>query len=125
MPKTAYKAIEEGIKNGQYKLPDPPVCPDIVEGSRKNAIDIMKDYIAQSKKGANREKFSNKFPVLGASGMAGIGKTTMLLYGLHKLVGTGAKGVYLTFNGNGTANSNVFADSKAGNVRRLSCHLLW
>ena len=120
MPKTAYKAIEEGIKNGQYKLPDPPVCPDIVEGSRKNAIDIMKDYIAQSKKGANREKFSNKFPLLGASGMAGIGKTTMLLYGLHKLVGTGAKGVYLTFNGNGTANSNVFADSKAGNVRRLS-----
>ena len=97
------------------------MCPDIVEGSRKNAIDIMKDYIAQSKKGANREKFSNKFPLLGASGMAGIGKTTMLLYGLHQLVCTGAKGVYLTFNGNGTANSNVFADSKAGNVSRLSC----
>ena len=119
-PKTAYKAIEEGIKNGQYKVPDPPVCPDIVEGSRQNAIDIMKDYIAQSIKQANRGKTDNKFPLLGTSGMAGIGKTTMLLYGLHQLVATGAKGVYLSFNGNGTANSNVFAASKARSADRLS-----
>ena len=67
--------------------------------------------------GKPREVFDNKFPLLGTSGMAGIGKTTMLLYGLHQLVGTGAKGVYLSFNGNGTANSNVFAGSKAGDVR--------
>ena len=119
-PETAYKAIEEGIKKGQYKVPDPPVCPDIVEGSRQNAIDITKDYIAQSIKQANRGKTDNKFPLLGTSGMAGIGKTTMLLYGLHQLVGTGAKGVYLSFNGNGTANSNVFAGSKARSADRLS-----
>ena len=119
-PETAYKAIEEGIKKGQYKVPDPPVCPNIVEGSRQNAIDIMKDYIAQSIKQANRGKTDNKFPLLGTSGMAGIGKTTMLLYGLHQLVGTGAKGVYLSFNGNGTANSNVFAGSKARRADRLS-----
>ena len=119
-PETAYKAIEEGIKKGQYKVPDPPVCPDIVEGSRQNAIDIMKDYIAQSIKQANRGKTDNKFPLLGTSGMAGIGKTTMVLYGLHQLVGTGAKGVYLSFNGNGTANSNVFAGSKARSADRLS-----
>ena len=121
-PETAYKAIEEGIKKGQYKVPDPPVCPDIVEGSRQNAIDIMKDYIAQSIKQANRGKTDKKFPLLGTSGMAGIGKTTMLLYGLHQLVGTGAKGVYLSFNGNGTANSNVFAGSKARSADRLSLH---
>eukprot|EP00434_Breviolum_minutum_P026234 symbB.v1.2.023191.t1/scaffold2104.1/size89385/7 len=54
--------------------------------------------------------------------MAGIGKTTMLLYGLQELIGTGAKGVYLSFNGNGTENSNVFADSKAGSADRLSLH---
>ena len=119
-PETAYKAIEEGIKKGQYKVPDPPVCPDIVEGSRQNAIDIMKDYIAQSIKQANRGKTDNKFPLLGTSGMAGIGKTTMLLYGLHQLVATRAKGVYLSFNGNGTANSNVFAASKARSADRLS-----
>ena len=121
-PKTAYKAIEEGIKKGQYKVPDPPKCPDIVEGSRKNAIDIMKDYIALSIKQANRGKTDNKFPLLGTSGMAGIGKTTMLLYGLQELIGTGGKGVYLSFNGNGTANSNVFADSKASSADRLSLH---
>ena len=119
-PETAYKAIEEGIKKGQYKVPDPPMCPDIVEGSRQNAINIMKDYIAQSIEGTNRGKTDNKFPLLGTSGMAGIGKTTMLLYGLHQLVGTGAKGVYLSFNGNGTANSNVFAGSKARSADRLS-----
>ena len=117
-PETAYKAIEEGIKKGQYKVPDPPICPDIVEGSRQNAINIMKDYIAQSIKQANRGQTDNKFPLLGTSGMAGIGKTTMLLYGLQ-LVG-GAKGVYLSFNGNGTANSNVFAGSKARSADRLS-----
>ena len=119
-PEMAYKAIEEGIKNGQYKVPDPPMCPDIVEGSRKNAIEVMKDYIAQSLSQANRGKTDNKFPLLGTSGMAGIGKTTMLLYGLHQLVATGAKGVYLSFNGNGTANSNVFAGSKARSADRLS-----
>ena len=121
-PETAYKAIEEGIKKGQYKVPDPPKCPDIVEGSRKNAIDIMKKYIAQSIKQANRGKTDNKFPLLGTSGMAGIGKTTMLLYGLHQLVATGAKGVYLSFNGNGTENYNVFVDSKARSADRLSLH---
>ena len=117
-PESAYKAIEEGIKKGQYKVPDPPKCPDIVEGSRQNAISKMKDYIAQSIKQANRGQTDNKFPLLGTSGMAGIGKTTMLLYGLQ-LVG-GAKGVYLSFNGNGTANSNVFAGSKARSADRLS-----
>ena len=119
---TAYKAIEVGINKGQYKVPDPPKCPDIVEGSRENAKVIMKDYIAQSIKQANRGKTDNKFPLLGTSGMAGIGKTTMLVYGLHQLVATGAKGVYLSFNGNGTANSNVFAGSKARRADRLSLH---
>ena len=119
---TAYKAIEEGINKGQYKVPDPPECPDIVEGSRQNAIDSMKDYIAQSIKQANRGKTDNKFPLLGTSGMAGIGKTTMLVYGLHQLVATGAKGVYLSFNGNGTENYNVFVDSKARSADRLSLH---
>ena len=109
-PETAYKAIEEGIKKGQYKVPDPPECPDIVEGSRKNAIDIMKDYITQSIEGANRAK-DDKFPLLGSSGMKGIGKTTLLWYGLRNLLPDGAKGVYLTFNGGGGEFANAFFSS--------------
>ena len=109
-PETAYKAIEEGIKKGQYKVPDPPECPDIVEGSRKNAIDIMKDYITQSIEGANRAK-DGKFPLLGSSGMKGIGKTTLLWYGLRNLLPDGAKGVYLTFNGGGGEFANAFFSS--------------
>ena len=109
-PETAYKAIEEGIKKGQYKVPDPPMCPDIVEGSRQNAINIMKDYIAQSIEGTNRGK-DGKFPLLGSSGMKGIGKTTILWYGLRNLLPDGAKGVYLTFNGGGGEFANAFFSS--------------
>ena len=109
-PETAYKAIEEGIKKGQYKVPDPSVCPDIVEGSRQNAIDIMKDYIAQSIEGTNRGK-DGKFPLLGSCGMKGIGKTTILWYGLRNLLPDGAKGVYLTFNGGGGEFADAFFSS--------------
>ena len=109
-PETAYKAIEEGIKKGQYKVPDPPMCPDIVEGSRQNAINIMKDYIAQSIEGTNRGK-DGKFPLLGSSGMKGVGKTTILWYGLRNLLPDGAKGVYLTFNGGGGKFADAFFSS--------------
>ena len=114
-PETAYKAIEEGIKNGQYKVPAPPECPDIVAGSRKNAINIMKDYITQSIEGANRAK-DDKFPLLGSSGMKGIGKTTLLWYGLQNLLPDGAKGVYLTFNGGGGKFADAFFSSTEAKI---------
>ena len=116
-PETAYKAIEEGIKNGQYKVPAPAECPDIVAGSRKNAINIMKDYITQSIEGANRAK-DDKFPLLGSSGMKGIGKTTLLWYGLQNLLPDGAKGVYLTFNGGGGKFADAFFSSTEAKIAR-------
>ena len=96
-------------------MPDPPECPDIVEGSRQNAIDIMKDYIAQSIEGTNRGK-DGKFPLLGSSGMKGIGKTTILWCGLRSLLPDGAKGVYLTFNGGGGEFADAFFSSIAAKI---------
>ena len=52
--------------------------------------------------------------MLGTSGMKGIGKTTMLQYGLTKLLPDmriKAKGAYLTFNGGGGQSATVFQAS--------------
>lgn len=86
-----------------------------MEGSRQNAIDITKDYIAQSIEGTNRGK-DGKFPLLGSSGMKGIGKTTILWCGLRSLLPDGAKGVYLTFNGGGGEFADAFFSSIAAKI---------
>ena len=75
----------------------------------------MKDYITQSIEGANRAK-DDKFPLLGSSGMKGIGKTTLLWYGLQNLLPDGAKGVYLTFNGGGGKFADAFFSSTEAKI---------
>ena len=63
----------------------------------------MQNCIRDSIEGKNRKTADNKFPILGTSGMKGIGKTTMLKYGLAKVLPDllpdlkmPAKGAYLT-----------------------------
>lgn len=79
----------------------------------------MQNYIRDSIEGKNRNIADNKFPILGTSGMKGIGKTTMLKYGLAKVLPDllpdlkmPAKGAYLTFNGGSAESANVFVESQ-------------
>ena len=107
--------IEQGIAEGKISSPKPSETPDIVKGSRTNAIEIMQNYIRDSIEGKNRNIADNKFPILGTSGMKGIGKTTMLKYGLTKVLPDlkmSAKGAYLTFNGGSAESGNVFWKSQ-------------
>ena len=107
--------IEQGIAEGKISSPKPSETPDIVKGSRTNAIEITQNYIRDSTDGKNRNIADNKFPILGTSGMKGIGKTTMLKYGLAKVLPDlkmSAKGAYLTFNGGSAESANVFWKSQ-------------
>ena len=75
----------------------------------------MQNYIRDSIEGKNRNIADDKFPILGTSGMKGIGKTTMLKYGLTKVLPDlkmPAKGAYLTFNGGAGRSANVFWESQ-------------
>ena len=75
----------------------------------------MQNYIRDSIEGKNRNIADDKFPILGTSGMKGIGKTTMLKYGLTKVLPDlkmPAKGAYLTFNGGSAESANVFVESQ-------------
>ncbi|CAE6933260.1 unnamed protein product [Symbiodinium sp. CCMP2592] len=111
----ACQQIEQGIAEGKISSPKPSETPKIVEGPRTNAIEIMQNYIRDSTEGKNRNIADNKFPILGTSGMKGIGKTTMLKYGLTKVLPDlkmSAKGAYLTFNGGSAESANVFWESQ-------------
>ena len=111
----ACQQIEQGIAEGKISSPKPSETPDIVKGSRTNAIEIMQNYIRDSIEGKNRHGTHSKFPILGTSGMKGIGKTTMLEYGLTKVLPDlkkSAKGAYLTFNGGSAESANVFWESQ-------------
>ena len=75
----------------------------------------MQNYIRDSIEGKNRYGTHSKFPILGTSGMKGIGKTTMPKYGLTKVLPDRqmpAKGAYLTFNGGSAESANVFRKSQ-------------
>ena len=75
----------------------------------------MQNYIRDSIEGKNRNTADNNFPILGTSGMKGIGKTTMLKYGLAKVLPDlkmSAKGACLTFNGGSAESANVFWKSQ-------------
>jgi hypothetical protein len=84
----------------------------------------MDSYINASINEENRAKLGDKFPLLGTSGMKGIGKTTMLEHGLQRIVPqiANAKGAYLTFNGGPGALANVFADSQLKDSTRHPIH---
>ena len=105
----------QGIAEGKISSPKPSETPKIVEDARTNAIEIMQNYIRDSIEGKNRYGTHSKFPILGMSGMKGIGKTTMLEYGLTKVLPNmkmSAKGAYLTFNGGAGRSANVFWESQ-------------
>ncbi|CAE7829071.1 unnamed protein product, partial [Symbiodinium sp. KB8] len=111
----ACRQIEQGIAEGKISSPKPSETPKIVKDSRSDAIEIMQNYIRDSIEGKNRNTADNKFPILGTSGMKGIGKTTMLKYGLTKVLPDlkmSAKGAYLTFNGGAGRSANVFSESQ-------------
>ena len=89
----------------------------------------MQNYIRDSTKGENRNIADSKFPILGTSGMKGIGKTTILKYGLAKVLPDmkmPAKGAYLTFNGGSAESANVFWESQKqqNTARRSVGHVL-
>ena len=68
-------------------------------------------YIEGVRATTNRSK-DGKFPLLGCSGMKGIGKTAMLVHGARRLVpglGQDVKAFYLTFNGGGARKKNFLA----------------
>ncbi|CAE7485498.1 unnamed protein product [Symbiodinium microadriaticum] len=111
----ACRQIEQGIAEGKISSPKPSETPKIVKDSRADAINIMQNYIRDSIEGKNRHGTHSKFPILGTSGMKGIGKTTMLEYGLAKVLPDlkmSAKGAYLTFNGGSADSANVFWESQ-------------
>ena len=111
----ACQQIELGIAEGKISSPKPSEAPEIVKHSRTNAIKIMQNYIRDSIEGKNRNIADNKFPILGTSGMRGVGKTTMLKYELTKVLPDlkmSAKGAYLTFNGGSAESVNVFVESQ-------------
>ncbi|OLP88441.1 hypothetical protein AK812_SmicGene30222 [Symbiodinium microadriaticum] len=111
----ACQQIVQGIAEGKISSPKPSETPKIVEDARTNAIEIMQNYIRDSIEGKNRYGTHSKFPILGMSGMKGIGKTTMLEYGLTKVLPNmkmSAKGAYLTFNGGAGRSANVFWESQ-------------
>ncbi|CAJ1393464.1 unnamed protein product [Effrenium voratum] len=114
-PDKACQQIELGIAEGKISSPKPSETPEIVKDSRTNEIKIMQNYIRDSIEGKNRNIADSKFPILGTSGMKGIGKTTMLKYGLSKVLPDlkmSAKGAYLTFNGGSAESANVFVESQ-------------
>ena len=85
--------------------------------NRETAVSTMKRYIKDCIKDVGKAA-DGKFPLLGTSGMMGIGKTALLWHCLHNVVPEavqeladekgeqeptfGAKAVYLTFNGDGS-----------------------
>ena len=103
--------IEKGIKEGKISVPVPSV-PNLLQDSRTEAIETMRTYICESM--IPHDNPFDKYPMLGTSGMKGIGKTTMLQYGLTKLLPDmriKAKGAYLTFSGGGGQCARVFQAS--------------
>eukprot|EP00971_Amphidinium_carterae_P110757 2194011-Amphidinium_carterae.1 len=106
--------VERGIESGTYKLPDPPQLARELIG-RGSAQENVKKYIQRSvKKQGMRD---GKFPVLGSSGVKGIGKTALLLDGVHNIVPglegdavqpVKAKASYMTFNGGFESNTANF-----------------
>ena len=116
----ACRQIEQGIAEGKISSPKPSQTPETVKGSRTSAIEIMQNYIRDSIEGKNRHGTHSKFPILGTSGMKGIGRTTMLQYGLAKVLPDlkkSAKGAYLTFSGQGAPN--VFWESQIKQITVL------
>ena len=112
--------VEEGIRAAAYQcLPDPP-CTSLVD--REGALRIMTKYIKNSIQNEARP-VDMKFPLLGTSGMKGIGKTALLWHGVRVIVPAvvkdlagkqgktgltlGAKAFYLSFNG-GTSMTDRF-----------------
>ena len=123
----ACRQIEQGIAEGKISSPKPSQTPEIVKGSRTNAIEIMQNYIRDSIEGKNRHGTHSKFPILGTWGMKGIGRTTMLQYGLAKVLPDlkkSAKGAYLTFSGGGAPNVFWESQNKQNTVLDSVGHIL-
>mmetsp|Transcript_37094 Transcript_37094/g.80616 ORF Transcript_37094/g.80616 Transcript_37094/m.80616 type:complete len:687 (-) Transcript_37094:12-2072(-) len=72
---------------------------------RKTMLDKVQEYLQQI---PSKYKEDGKLPMLGCSGMKGIGKTAMLVQIAEKVAPQmGKKGLYMTFNG-GPGLTNIF-----------------
>ena len=97
--------VDKGVQAGTYHPKDPPFQPMF---EREEAVGILKLYIKdciQNEGGGT----DGKFPLLGISGMMGIGKSALLWYGVRRVVPDivneeptlRARAAYLTFSGRG------------------------
>ena len=97
--------VEEGVQAGTYHPKDPPLQPLF---EREEAAGILKQYIKDCTQNDGRG-MDGKFPLLGISGMMGIGKSALLWYGVRRVVPDivneeptlRARAAYLTFSGRG------------------------
>ena len=105
--------MQKGIRAGKYRPKDPP-CKPLIE--REDTVLIIKKYFKDSLQNMGRAA-DRKFPLLGTSGMKGIGKSALLWHCVRVVVpdvvkelagqkgeqepGVRARGAYLTFNGYG------------------------
>ena len=108
---TARQRVVDGIKSGKYQAPKLPEGYDKPPQHREETCDLVVKYIQGVRAKTNMSK-DGKFPLLGCSGMKGIGKTAMLVHGARRLVpglGQDVKAFYLTFNGGGARKKNFLA----------------
>jgi len=117
---TARLHVERGVKSGKYKAPALPEGYTEAPLHREEACRIVQKYIKAVRAKTNKGP-DGKFPMLGCSGMKGIGKTAMLVHGARVLVpeleqDPSVKAVYMTFNGGG-AHTKVFCKS----LKRPGC----
>ncbi len=95
------------IACGKFVVKDnPKTCKDPIQ--REGTVNILTTYLKNRKRAPAHEKYA----LLGASGIKGIGKTTFLMYGaLSVAPKCGMKGGYVTFNGCG-AQKQAFLKSR-------------
>ena len=117
--------MQKGIRAGKYRPKDPP-CKPLIE--REDTVLIIKKYFKDSLQNMGRAA-DRKFPLLGTSGMKGIGKSALLWHCVRVVVpdvvkelagqkgeqepGVRARGAYLTFNGYGNIGGDFGEASRA------------
>lgn len=134
--------VRVGIKDGKFRVPGlPPVRAELL--NRSKACQVVTDYVKAVYNRANKPS-DCKFPLLGCSGMMGIGKTSLLVHGASVLV-PGLKNpppdggppipvaaAYISFNGGGghvstfltsitRPNGHELLDDAFGHMMMVSC----
>jgi hypothetical protein len=120
------------VSQGKLRVPCPPAAYTQLL-YRDDAEQAVQKYLLEVYTKANRAA-DGKFPMLGCSGMKGIGKTAMLVHTtkalLPGLVAGGsqipaAAAVYVTFNGGGAQRDVFFASSRRQpEIARAFGHML-